>query len=298
MKKVACLALVGALGLFGCGGGGGDDDDDISFPDAGDGPMYDAGGGPVCNAVSQTGCAAGEKCTYVLDDPTAGSGHLECKPDGTQGEGAACMRAAEVGAYDDCVAGFHCYNGTCRQICTTVNDTCAGECGDFVDGNGQPIVVEWCLDACDALLQDCPTENEACYLGSRGGICLRHDEVMPGQPCTYTNDCAEGSQCLGSAGSGTCRALCGTVDQIWGVDAMMQLTWPQCCGDCTALATDPIKGCAGLNELCWLIGDGAGGILTTGFCLIDTEAGNMDGMAPDWTCDCTRADPGDQCVEL
>ena len=120
MKKVACLLLVGALGLFGCGGGGGDDDDIIVFPDASNADAPPVGGD--CNPVAQTGCAVGEKCALILDQPDIGRGHVGCVPDGTQGIGDACTEATVAGGFDDCTSGGDCYRSTCVPICTTVND--------------------------------------------------------------------------------------------------------------------------------------------------------------------------------
>lgn len=47
----------------------------------------------------------------------------------------------------------------------------------------------------------------------------------------------------------------------------------------------------GGDEVCWLLGDGAGGVLLIGFCETDVEASNTDGIGADWTCDCA-APPG------
>ncbi len=291
MKKVACLLLVGALGLFGCGGGGDDDDDIIVFPDAGTDANQTDGGGN-CNAVSQTGCLEGQKCSWIVDvlgtDTTDEVGHVGCIAEGPDAVGAACTDALVIGDADSCAKPGYCYNGTCRKICSTVNDLCEGECGQFVISEGNPFPFGWCLDACDPLLQDCPTDNESCFLGDneRGGVCLGHREIAVGVECTFTNDCAEGGQCLGREGEpSVCRALCGTITQIWYIDESTEpptLGFPTCCGvNCTGATL----ACPGTNTMCWLIGDGVGGILDIGFCQTDDESSSSTAEMP-YTCNC------------
>ncbi|HEX9772728.1 MAG TPA: hypothetical protein VGA44_04615, partial [Steroidobacteraceae bacterium] len=61
------------------------------------------------------------------------------------------------------------------------------------------------------------------------------------------------------------------------------IAWPLCCGPACAAASRP---CTNGDHVCWLIGDGVGGILDIGFCLSDVEAANPDGPDLRWTCDC------------
>jgi hypothetical protein len=296
--------MIGALGLFGCGGGSGDDDDDIVFVDAGPDSGSDIDAGGLCNAVSQTGCPDGQRCTFIIDDVDSGSGHIGCADDGTQAIGDTCTRSEEVGVADDCAKGGYCYNGTCRDICTTLNDTCEGQCGDFVDGNGNPLPIEWCLLACDPLAAPgetgaCAADNEGCYLSNGDGVCLRYvNEFLPGEACTYTNDCAPGGQCFGPAGAGTCRQLCGTIDEQWGVDKEGLLTWPKCCGsNCTGGITPTLACGPGVNQVCWLVSDGTDtGVANTGICLTDVEASNPEATMP-FSCDCAVANAdGEYCA--
>ena len=279
MKTLGCVLLVGALGLFGCGDDDDDDDDIIVFPDASVEP--DAPGGD-CNSVSQTGCAEGEKCTWIVDQLSPEVGHVGCIAEGAGQLGDACTDATVKGGTDTCAAGGYCYQGTCRQICTTVNDTCAdGQYGDFVDGMGNPFPIEWCLEGCSIIDQDCSNAAESCFLSDGEGICLGHDEVAVGDPCQFTNDCAEGGQCFGDA----CRQLCGTIDEMWGDDGADPplLTWPLCCGPNCTTASLP---CSRLTDMCWLVSDGTDtGIANIGICEADTEASNPDATMP-WTCDC------------
>jgi len=214
MKKVAFLSMVGALGLVGCGGGGGggdDDDDVVIFTDADPATAPDAGDiPPACNAVAQTGCAAGEKCAFILDDATTGDGHTGCVANGTVGAGAACVRPMVVGTSDNCQGGLFCYQDTCNEICTVqTNDCTAGSCIDFSD-----LDFDVCLPTCAPLLQDC-TGTQGCYLTQNGPVCagvVGGTGVAPGQPCTFLNDCSKGGGCFDDGmGGGVCLEYCDRV---------------------------------------------------------------------------------------
>jgi hypothetical protein len=80
-------------------------------------------GGGTCNILAQTGCAASEKCAWIVDDAAMDLGHIGCAPDtGTVADGAACtVMAPEHGGYDNCLKGHHCFGnnmtGVCKQIC-------------------------------------------------------------------------------------------------------------------------------------------------------------------------------------
>src|SRR5687767_10282055 len=99
-----------SVALAGCGGGDDSGDDDDGTPDAGDPIDIDGGIGgepdamvstAECNPVSQTGCAAGEKCSSIRDMPTS------CQAAGTVTGGGPCT-VPEGGGPDDCEAGFIC----------------------------------------------------------------------------------------------------------------------------------------------------------------------------------------------
>jgi hypothetical protein len=123
MKKLAFGALmIGLLATAACGGGhtvlvdaNGDDDTTIDAAAA-------------CNPVAQTGCADGEKCSWVFIDSTVqpALGEIKCVPDGAGALGAACMYGAdgEGSGYDDCAAGGICISGACESSCTTSPDSC------------------------------------------------------------------------------------------------------------------------------------------------------------------------------
>jgi hypothetical protein len=81
--------------------------------------------GANCNPISQTGCADGQKCAYILCEP--GSYYVYrvgCSADGDAGVGAACTEPTVANETDECASGGHCYEGVCRAVCTTLNPRC------------------------------------------------------------------------------------------------------------------------------------------------------------------------------
>lgn len=121
MKKLALGALM--IGLLAACGGGGGDGDDVDLIDA-NGDQPDMEQSAACNPVANTGCAAGEKCTWI--DITDTLGTIGCAPDGTAGLGEACTTGApgETTGYDTCQGGLYCLQGVCQEICTTAPDSC------------------------------------------------------------------------------------------------------------------------------------------------------------------------------
>jgi hypothetical protein len=96
-------------GIARCGG----------FPDS-----YPLDGGTPCNVLTQAGCVAGEKCTWLVDALMPQYvGHIGCAPDGTANVGDACMYGAPgATGYDACKKGLVCSayrggSGVCKQIC-------------------------------------------------------------------------------------------------------------------------------------------------------------------------------------
>ena len=100
MKKLALGALFVGL-IAACGGN--DDNGHKIVLDGSNGSGTD-GGTPTCNPLMQTGCNAGEKCTWIIDatDPQY-VGHVGCVMDGTKNVGDACTFGA---AGDDFGAGI------------------------------------------------------------------------------------------------------------------------------------------------------------------------------------------------
>jgi len=156
MKKLALGALLVGLSAA-CGGGGGGG---VKLLDAGiDAPT-------VCDPVAKTGCASGEKCTWIVDlDATASTGevgHIGCEPAGTIADGAACIDATAATGTDGCVVGDLCIANKCKPICDplaaasaagacTTNYSCTGYEGVFVSGTTVSAGV--CEPGCDPLTQ-------------------------------------------------------------------------------------------------------------------------------------------------
>jgi hypothetical protein len=151
MKNLALGALL--VGCFACGGG------DTQLLDAGD-PA-----GLACNPMLQTGCKAGEKCTWlVLADTPTRLGQVACMPDGSVPVGGDCTTAtAAGGGVDTCVAGTLCVSRKCKPICDPqlvegsamgacpINFSCSLYEGFFSNGSGA--IAGVCEPACDPLTQ-------------------------------------------------------------------------------------------------------------------------------------------------
>jgi hypothetical protein len=152
-----------------------------------------------CDPVAQTGCLAGERCTrVVLPDYTP---ITSCVPAGTVPAGGACA-SPELGA-DDCVAGTICAGGVCAAICELGSSSCNCLGAAFSDVPGAGV----CVPTCDPLAQDCPEPAAACYPTGSSATCAPvHSPGTQGEPCTFLNDCAEGSVCAG--GELGCAFMC------------------------------------------------------------------------------------------
>ena len=193
MKKLAFAALfMGATGLLACGGDDDGDDGTPVFPDAGD------PGSATCNPVSQQGCDAGEKCTWVVVSEDPFLGRTDCVADGTVEVGGACTEgeAGEATGFDDCVGGALCMNGICREICSFNPQscgegfTCASYENTFEDDTNQNTGV--CDPTCNPVTQDCD-EGFGCYLqlstgvGSCAGVPAEAAELEQNDPCLSPN---------------------------------------------------------------------------------------------------------------
>lgn len=206
MKNLAWLAL---LGVIACGGDdapvdpdGGVVEIDASI-DAPPGSEFDcptSGAGPVCgttappttpatntntcNPLTQTGCNANEKCTWIIDQTNPSIGHIGCTPRGTVPIGCACtVGAAGATGYDDCVQGATCLGGTCKQICDqqggqptcSVGFACTVYGGTFETGGG-PAAAGLCDPTCDPLTQ-------CMSAGPATNACGSPDGAMPTRGC-------------------------------------------------------------------------------------------------------------------
>ena len=136
MQKLALGALLAAL-LVACGS---NNDNKVHIvTDSGSGSGSDG----ACNALAQTGCNAGEKCTWIYDlvsaDGTNILGHVGCAPDGDKAVHDQCTRnAAGAQGWDDCKGGNFCKakrelvgpggTGVCEQVCDNTGADATAAC--------------------------------------------------------------------------------------------------------------------------------------------------------------------------
>lgn len=155
MKKLALGALL--AGLFAACGG----DDPVKIID---GNTVDAPG--VCNVLAQTGCATGEKCSWIVDALTPQYvGHVGCTPDGTANVGDECSFGMPgVTGVDNCKAGTVCGayrmgTGVCKAICDQAggepmcdaSHVCVVYSKLFATGTDSPPAAGVCDLACDPM---------------------------------------------------------------------------------------------------------------------------------------------------
>jgi hypothetical protein len=121
---------------------------------------------PVCNPLTQANCAAGEKCTWLVDAlMPVYVGHIGCAPAGTGKVGDACMYGfpGQTG-YDNCDAGLVCSNftsgsGVCKQLCDPqggmpacdAQHACVTKPHLFFTGDTTPPAAGMCGVACDPI---------------------------------------------------------------------------------------------------------------------------------------------------
>ncbi len=188
-------------------------------PDAHPFCMPPDGGGcmelPDCDPLAdpgQSGCVAGEKCTWVVvTDAPEPRGRLDCVPAGPVALGGACTRgpAGETTGVDDCVAGAICVDGTCQDVCdfsVAASEACAAgfschlAAGLYQNPGGQPLAGA-CAATCDPIAQNECGPGEGCYVVSRSTSTttrcapagtLGHGELIAGP--AYINACLPGHQ--------------------------------------------------------------------------------------------------------
>jgi hypothetical protein len=198
--------------------------DSVGFVDGAD-EMW----GNECDPFAQD-CPDGEKCVAY-----ASSGGnwdaLKCVPvSGDQAGGEPCTYAGAAESTDDCDATSFCWNvneegmGTCHLFCTGTADNPECPAGSYcaLAGDG---VITLCIPTCDPILQDCD-EGFACYWGNSDFVCIfATQDIPPGDPCGFVNDCVESTGCIdaaavpGCVGAACCSPFCqlGAGDQVCAV---------------------------------------------------------------------------------
>lgn len=162
MKKLALGALL--IGLLAACGGGDEKNGKIKPLDSG----VDGTGPMVCNPLTQAGCAANEKCTWLIDATMPQYvGHVGCAPDGDVAvDGDCTYGAAGATGYDNCAKGNVCSQfsqpgmmGKCKQLCDQQggtptcddNHVCVTYSDLFSTGDNSPAAAGVCDLACDPI---------------------------------------------------------------------------------------------------------------------------------------------------
>lgn len=195
--------------------------------------------GPACDPLQQTGCASGQRCTWVTTTQS-GDGHLACVADGSVALGGACSTGApgETTGYDNCKKGLGCAQGWCETLCdaSAVNACASGYTCQVYSGLYAPVgsaaSVGLCDPTCNPVTQKttsgaaaCGSPNPSsptlgCYQGSTDFTCTKAGDLNRTQGTTptsasnglpYVNGCAPGYMAISkdSTNSGyICTAFC------------------------------------------------------------------------------------------
>lgn len=182
MKKIALGALLAGL-LVACGG------DKKSNPDVLIVTNPDAPSSTTCNLFTQTGCATGEKCTWIriAASTTQQLGKIGCSPSATStvAVGGDCKwgAAGDTTGFDNCMPGSLCLassetdqaTGKCEAICdpsTIPGSGATGACAtnyacgfwsNFFENPGDTgaPAAGLCDPSCDPLTQKRDTDGAA-----------------------------------------------------------------------------------------------------------------------------------------
>ncbi|MEM9494203.1 MAG: hypothetical protein AAGC55_33970, partial [Myxococcota bacterium] len=219
MRRLAlAAALIGASAVVACGGE--DTDPELVIPSTSDGDQE------ICSPLDGDDCAAGEKCSLVVDALGSSGQELRrtsCVPDGDVATGGACTQG-DVGpetGYDDCQAGSLCVRDECIEICNLSTDSCPSDracvsyTNTFTDSTGL------CDPLCDVFDQTtCDREGQEVELGCYASLatgkatCARvFQEGAQNEDCEFVNGCDRGLGCVlvNPEGSGNwCATYCNT----------------------------------------------------------------------------------------
>ncbi|MCA9606332.1 MAG: hypothetical protein KC619_12085 [Myxococcales bacterium] len=210
---------------------------DAAVVDAGAADTGTADAGTAdCDPVLQTGCGAGDRCTWVAGVAGFTNGDTRCVPDGTIPVFQPCTASAG-GVPDDCVAGTFC--GPSADLgCTPICDPAATSPSHFCEQaptifDDRPNAGYRYYPACTLPWHECPApegcfEREAHEAGA--GIAFCHLPDTPGAvgaTCVTQRDCDRLNVCI----RGTCERLC--------LDPSFNPELPDTCPAGTACVTEP-----------------------------------------------------------
>lgn len=230
MSRWAVLSLlVVSMGMIACGG-----DEQTQAPIVVFIPMEDPPP-PPCDALTNEGCEAGEKCTFVYVDPEQAFGRSACVPDDGMLEIGDDCELSALGVADGCRAGSMCLRGKCTEICSVDPDDLSEcspgtVCGRFSSIFNDQVNenIGLCSPTCNAVFQSCEDPEQGCFLLDTTGLasCTRvpqeastrfqDDECYgPGAGLCYRNGCARG---FDTWGTGLCMQFCQPMES--GIGAL------------------------------------------------------------------------------
>lgn len=156
----------------------------------------------ACDPILQSGCEAGENCTFVGVEDTPSCipegpvpANAECSQENRCQRGV-CMSINQTASrcYQVCAEDTDCGAGT-ENLCLTLTNTPFGVCK-----------IPDIYDTCNLLTQDCSEEGKACYavLGEDEPICLVEGSGASGSECATAAACVKGLACVNDI----CREIC------------------------------------------------------------------------------------------
>jgi len=155
-----------------------------------------------CDPILQSGCEAGENCTFIGAETVA-----------------TCVPAGPVPANNVCSSEDRCQRGVCLsinqtgnrcyQVCAENTDCGAGTANECISLSSTPFSVckiPGLYTQCNLLTQDCADTTKACYAvaGEAEPICLATGTSAPGAECASAAACVKGQACVNDV----CRTLC------------------------------------------------------------------------------------------
>lgn len=155
---------------------------------------------PACNPILQTGCDAGQNCTFGANDTspscvaegTVAYGE-ECGGNDAQCERGICMSINDTGnrCYKFCQTVAHC---EAQRSCLTLTGTVYKVCQ-----------IPDLYDNCDLLAQDCD-DGKGCYpvASEPQPICLAAGTAATGTVCENADGCVPGNICINQR----CKRIC------------------------------------------------------------------------------------------
>lgn len=131
-----------------------------------------------CNVLTQTGCSANQRCTYVNEGSALGE---MCEPMGSAANGSACTIDQSSGI-DNCMAGDVCA-GKCKPVCNSQGSGSGGcgsgfTCNLYTHGAG---TVGACDQMCDPL-NDNDFDGPATAHTKTGTVCTAATQGCYGTP--------------------------------------------------------------------------------------------------------------------